>query len=254
MRRRRRRRRPPSRQRRSYSLGYLLSQQPKTLRKDPRYARVVERLEASAGLLRLRVPRRCYSLLHGARISPEDLSSFYRTYGIPKDPFFPLFLEIKRDYLADRERYREERRQYILATVRSVPQPTLDFIKYLGYLEEHYNPRRLHPLWQAELFPRSKKQAKAYLGYGHGEWVNVFRRHLRLLSARYRGLSEPFAEKLLACYLLDCLPPEIPPQWPDDAAVSRAYRRMSLLHHPDRGGDHRVFIQVRRARETLIGE
>lgn len=253
-----RRTRPHRSSRRPYSLAHLLSRQPKTLGKDPRYAEMAGRLEARPELTRLRISRRCYTLLNHARVAPENAGTFCRTYRLPKDPFFSLFLEIKRDYLADRERYREARRQYILATLRSLPAPTLAFIKYLGYLEEHYNPSRLHPLWQSELFPGSKKQANAYRTYDQGDWIDVFRRHLRLLAGRYRGLNERFREKLLACYLLDCVPPltpeHTPARWPDATAVVRAYRRMSLIHHPDRGGDPRLFVELKRARDTLAGK
>jgi curved DNA-binding protein CbpA len=31
------------------------------------------------------------------------------------------------------------------------------------------------------------------------------------------------------------------------------YRRQSMRHHPDRGGDARMFVELQRARDVLAG-
>jgi hypothetical protein len=201
----------------------------------------------------VRFSRRCYSLLNNARIAPHNLAHFYRTYRLPEDPFFPLFFKIKRDYLEERARVREARRQYILDTMRSLPPHVLGFIKYLGHLEKRYTAGGSYPLWQKNLFPATKKQARAYAGYELTDWVGVFRLHLRLLRDRYPALSPAFCEKLLACFVLEYLPTQIPPVWPGRPAVQLQYRRLSLEHHPDRGGDPRGFIELQWAREVLTG-
>lgn len=254
----RRRRRRRTRSARTYSIAHLLNRQPKTLSKDPNYATMMRHYFANERLQRIRVSRRCYTLLNNARIAPENLHNFYRTYRLPADPFFPLFFAAKRRYLAERERIREERRRYILATMRSLPEPTLSMIRYLGHLERYYNPAGLSPVWQAELFPGSKKKADSYTRLDETTWLLVFRRHLALLEARYRGLSDVVAERALASWVLglyETLDPErLPPQRPDRNAVTRAYRRLSLLHHPDRGGNQAMFIEIKRARDVLVGE
>jgi hypothetical protein len=248
----RRRRRRRSRSARTYSIGYLLSRQPKGLRKHEHYSAMMAHYYASERLQRLRMSRRCYTLLNNARIRPRNLHHFYRTYRLPSNPFFPLFFSIKRDYLAERERIREERRRYIRDSVRALPPPILTFIKYLGYLERYYNAAGLSPVWQKELFPTSKKQADAYQRYTTGDWLRLFREHLSSLEQRYRGLSEIVADRVFACIVLELTPELIPPARPDQALINRSYRRLSLLHHPDRGGDPRMFIQIKRARDVLV--
>jgi hypothetical protein len=249
----RRRRRTPGRALRRYSLRYLLESQPKTLRRHELYSLMLDHFRASEALQRLRVSRRCYSLLHNARIAPENLHHFYRTYRLPAEPFFSLFLRIKRDYLAERERVREARHRYILESVRALPPEVLAFIKYLGRLEERYHGRRAHPLWQEHLFPKTKKQANAYRRYGFDEWLSVFRGHLDRLASRYPGLGPRYAEKLTACWVLGVLPqPDSGGRWPSPSEVTAAYRRLSMQHHPDRGGDAAVFVELKRARDVLL--
>ncbi len=204
-------------------------------------------------LNRVRMSRRCYSLLQHARITPSNLHHFYRTYRLPKNEFFPLFLTIRREYLAERERKQAKRREDIRRIVRTLPEHVLGFIKYLGYLENHYNYAGLHPLWQSKLFPASKKAARKYTEYTQLQWIELFRRHLLSLERRYRRFDEVTGKRLLACFVLECTPQSVPPIWPKRSQVTRSYRRLSLLHHPDRGGDSRLFIQLKRARDTLIG-
>lgn len=252
MRRSRRRRRSPVKK---YSISYLLSRQPKSLQKHEYYPIMLNYFYDSPRLQRLRMSRRCYSLLQHAKIEPHNLHHFYRTYRLPKDPFFPLFFKIKREYLQERQRRQEERVRYIAARMRSLPEPTLEFIKYLGRFEQHCNRSGGYPVWNRQMFPRTKKRVHEYLRFRHTEWIGFFRDYLAVLAQRYRRVSEETAEKLLACYLLGCLPDEPGEggvlRWPDAAAVTRQYRRLSLLHHPDRGGDGQIFVELQWAREVL---
>lgn len=205
----------------------------------------------SSALQGLRVSRRCYSLLQHARISPGNLHHFYRTYRLPADPFFPLFFEIKRAYLQERERVQETRRRYILETMRALPEPVLGFIRYLGRLEQHYSGGARYPVWRANLFPSTKKQADAYRRYDQHQWLDTFRAHLGLLGARYRGFNTQISARLIACFVLEIPLDGPPPRRPTHAEVTAHYRRLSMRHHPDRGGDPRLFVELQRARDVL---
>jgi hypothetical protein len=213
---------------------------------------MVTHYHASERLRNLRISRRCYTLLNNARIAPRNLDTFYRTYRLPANAFFPLFFEVKRDYLAERERRQEERRQYILAATRSLPPDILRMVKYLGHLERFYNGAGASPVWQRELFPRSKKQADAYLRYTNAEWHAVFGRHVESLAQTYGGLTEVVAERVLACFALGIVPEDLPPSRPAAIEITRIYRRLSLQTHPDRGGDPAMFIRIKRARDVLV--
>jgi len=214
---------------------------------------MVTQYNTSERLRQVKISRRCYTLLNQARIAPENLVHFYRTYRLPKDPFFPLFFSIKRDYLAERERIREERHQYILQQMKSLGPETRARIKYLGNLERYYNAAGRSPVWQTELFPGSKRRADQYTRYSGAEWHQLFRSHLAALSERYPAITPVIADRVLACFVLGIVPLLIPPARPTRSEVARTYRKLSLLHHPDRGGDPLLFIEIKKARDELVG-
>lgn len=214
---------------------------------------MVERFRSSERLQRIRISGRCYTLLNQARIAPHNIENFHRTYRLPADPFFRLFFTIKRDYLVERERRKEDRRQYILNTMRSLPPDTLSRIRYLGYLERHMSAAGRSPLWQTEIFPGTKKKADSYVRYSPARWYALYHRHLLRLVQKYPRFTTESARRVHSCFVLGLLPDTIPPTRPPTSAVIRAYRRLSLLHHPDRGGDPETFISIKQARDVLIG-
>ncbi len=256
---------------RVYSLGYLLSKQPKSLQKHRYYGEMLSYYRSSSRLQKLRMSRRCYSLLQHATIKPEYLHNFYRTYRLPRDPFFPLFLRIKRDYLQERERKREEKMRYIADKMRALPPQTLACIKFLAVFEQHYNSAGNFPVWTHHMFPTTKKRVGEYAAFSQRQWIQHFQEHLERLRQRYHRLDEKTAERVLAAYVLECLPengnhratdqarlvrPDVqadvqPDVHPDVDAALRNYRRLSKLHHPDLGGDGDLFLQLQWAKEVL---
>ncbi len=93
--------------------------------------------------------------------------------------------------------------------------------------------------------------------FDNADWIDFFKGYLTRLVSRYRSVSELTTDKLLACYLLHCLP-EKPDstgslRWPGGATVTRQYRRLSMLYHPDRGGESAMFVELKRARDVLEG-
>jgi len=239
----------------SYSLGYLLSKQPKSLQKSQFYEEMLLHYRSSARLQNLRISRRCYSLLQRAVIKPEYLNNFYRTYHLPRDPFFPLFLRIKQDYLEQRRQKQEQKMRYIADKMRGLPPDTLAFIKYLAAFEQQYNRTDNFPVWTTHLFPTTKKRVNEYSSFSRTEWIALFSAHLQRLEQRYRELDELTTKRLLAAYILECLPQKnnIDRLQPDLQAAARNYRRLSKLYHPDLGGEGDFFLQLQWAKEVLTG-
>lgn len=238
--------------RKRYSLEQLLTRQPKSLGKHRDYPVLLGYLQNEQALQRVRMNQRCYTLLHHARIAKENVPHLMRTYRLPRHPFFALFVQIKRDYLREREQAREARFQYIISEMRSLPAPVVEFTRYLGFLENYYNAAGAHPLWQEHLFPRSKKRVHEYRKLSPPEWLAIFRTHLSRLEQRYRRCSAATTELLLAAYVLECLPNSYPPTRPSAELIKRRYRHLSLQHHPDQGGDAQMFVELKRARDSLL--
>jgi hypothetical protein len=257
-------RRRKKRSRKTYSIAYLLAHQPKTLQKHPYYQDMMHHYHSSEQLRRVRFSRRCYSLLQHAKISPENLTHFYRTYRLPRDPFFPLFFSIKRAYLQDRQRKREERTAYIVGRMRRLPAPVLEFIKLLAQVEQKgCNRAGYYPVWSEELFPHTKKRVREYERFETSDWLELFRSHMRLLDERYTAFSRQTGEQLIACFLLELLPETADSygtgrsmgemlRLPGPDQIKRSYRRLSKLHHPDSGGDAEYFVELKQARDLLI--
>ncbi len=242
-----------------YSIGYLLSKQPKSLQKHQYYGEMLSYYRSSSRLQNARMSRRCYSLLQHATIKPEYLHNFYATYRLPKDPFFPLFLRIKQDYLQEKERKRQAKMRYIAEQMRALPPQTLSFIKFLAAFEQHFNSADNFPVWTLNMFPTTKKRVREYASFTPSEWIQHFQDHLRRLEQRYRNLDEETAERVLAAYVLECLPDHNHSEklkagrllQPDVQSAVRNYRRLSKLHHPDLGGDGDLFLQLQWAKEVL---
>lgn len=250
-----------------YTIPYLLSKQPKSLTKHSQYPALLHYYHLSPRLKTVRFSRRCYSLLQHAKIAPENLKYFYRTYRLPKDPFFPLFFTIKRDYLKQKARRKQEKIQYIAAQMRTLSPSVLGFIKFLAAYEQGLNYSGRHPVWSEHLFPKTKKRVRKYVQYHYDDWLLFFRTYLQTLEKRYRTMDSRTADKLLAGFILECLP-ELPPNQqklsqphrlptaasvpPASADIMKQFRKLSKLHHPDRGGKSERFVHLKWARDVLL--
>lgn len=248
----RRRGRTRARSPRTFSIPQLLERQPKTLRRHPLYPQILEYLRTDRQLRAVALSRNAYTKLQTALVSPSDIQEFYQRYALAPHPFYPLFLTAKREYLAERERIQNERRDYIRTHTRNLPAAVVTAIRYLGHLETHYNRRNEHPVWSAQLYPKSKKRVHQYERYATLDWIRTVREHLQALGTRYPALTSVIAERVLACFVLECLPAAVPPPRPGSRAVKERYRALCLHHHPDQGGDAQVFIELKVARDTLL--
>ncbi len=245
---------------RFYTLGYLIARQPKTIAKIETYRAMRDHYLSSPALRSARIPARAYRLLNEATLAPHHLSNFYRTYRLPEDPFFPLFLATKSEYRRRRAQQAEERRRWIQSAMRSLPEREIAMVRYLGHLERALNAAGRSPLWEGDLYPRTKKRAGEYLRFESDAWFESFRSHLTALSKRYPRLGSEFRERIMALYILRLIPDGgqvsesstlFPPRPPAPSLVAGAYRRLSLEHHPDRGGNPEEFIRAKWARDTL---
>ncbi len=248
-----RRKRPAGK--RSYSLAHLLEKQPAGIRKHHRYQEILLYYRSSERLKKLRFSRRCYSLLMHAKIAPHNLDNFYRTYRLPRDPFFPLYFTVKREYLADLEEKRAERRNIIVSGLKTLPRTEFDFLLFLASLEQRLNSTGNCPLWEKELFPSSRRKLALMLNYSREEWIDRYRMHLALLVKRYRRFEESASDRILATFILELVPGRSSSGMEDTAAprdVKNAYRRLCKEYHPDAGGDPVMFVHLKWAEEILL--
>lgn len=240
-------------QQRTRPLSALLERQSATFRGHPSYPRLLARMKRTPELRRLRLGRRAYALLDSARLAPRYLENFYRSYGVPRDPFFPLFLAMKRELiLRRRERFRD-RSLAIAAMVDALPENARNGIVFLAKLERRFAPDC--PLWRKDLYPRTKKRARELASLDLGQWIRFFSGYLELLRRTYAAeddLRRLDGERFVACMVLGCYPDPETLRWPDAATVRARFRARSRRDHPDAGGDPRVFRVAVMARDALL--
>ena len=240
-----------SRQQRYYTLASLLDSQPKGLVKDSRHRLLWDYFMSSEKLQKLRISRRCYSLLNRAGIKPENLESFYRTYRLPRDAFFPLFLAVKSKWMKDRLSWKEKRKAKIEKTMARLPLRRKKEIAELKSLEKTCNPAGKTPLWKYYLYPSTIKRAGEFSIQNDIEWFNIYSLFLTDLTDRYQNFSNRAALRSEALLLLGF---ELTGtgEKPGKRKINERFRALSKSHHPDRGGNADVFRRLKTARDVLL--
>ena len=239
--------------RRYYTLASLLDAQPRGLVRDSRHHLLWNHFMSSEKLQKLRISRRCYSLLNQARIKPENMKFFYRTYRLPTDPFFPLFLTVKKAWLEERQRWRDERDRAIMSGMQELPDHRRRTLRMLAELERIHHPSGANPVWDDFIFPKSKKRAGELAGFGEIEWQNLWSLFLSRLIERYGSFPESQGLRIEALLMLDFnqLPDE---KRPGKREVKNKFRILSRKYHPDRGGNATLFRRLKTARDLLLNE
>jgi hypothetical protein len=209
---------------------------------------------SSERLRSLRISRRCYNLLNRAVITPENLHHFHRTYRLPKDPFFPLFLTVKRDYLADREEAARQREAYILEQVKALTPRRRQALRFLAEWEESLNRAGERPVWEKTVYPGSKKRADEMTRLTGGGWLRLYDDFLAAMGRRYPGVDPRLVRMIRSSLVLDLIPAVHPLHFPDRDEVARAYRRLCRTAHPDAGGRAEYFIRIKESRDYLLRE
>jgi hypothetical protein len=221
---------------------------------------MIRSLRISPGLASLRFNRQCFRLLQHAKITPENLKYFYRTYRLPRDAFFPLFLRIRKDFLIHRETVKREKIEFINRKMKELPREILIFIEFFREMESSINGAEHHPVWNREIFPGTKKKTEQYLRQDRAEWMETVKKYLSAMTVRYSRFSENTAARLYACFVLQCCPAHgyggagksYVIRYPAEGEIRKRFRTLSKLHHPDTGGQAHIFLEILRAKDLLM--
>ena len=205
---------------------------------------------SSEKLQKLRISRRCYSLLDRARIKPENLASFYRTYRLPRDAFFPLFLAVKSKWIEDRQSWKQKRIKRIAKTMERLPRRRKKELERLKILEKALNPAGTSPQWKLFMSPSTIKRSEELSVQSDIEWLNLYSRFLGSLTDRYHSFTNPEALRVEALLLLGFELTETI-EIPEKREINERFRALSKTHHPDRGGNAEVFRRLKTARDVL---
>ena len=214
---------------------------------------MISYLQHSPDLQKIRFNKRAFSLLHNAVIKPEHLDNFYRTYRIPRHPFFPLFFMIKREYLDRKEQKKSEKEKYINRGMKKLPSYVDRYFNIISDLEMQYNGAGQNPVYKKNIIPTTKKQVDLYSHNSHSQWLRFSDEYFKILIERYERIPEKIVHRISACFILQCLP-ETYSGLPESSLVKSRYRKYSKKYHPDTGGDPELFIRIKWARDLLLRE
>jgi hypothetical protein len=235
-----------------YALARLLESQPKSMRRDPRFGELSILLGGSEALRRYRLSPVAYRLLNEPRLKTAFIGNFRSTYRFPKGPFLELFLAMKWDYRASRERLRRQREARIEALMAACPPEALTGLLYLREAEKCVNSTA--PGWKNGPYPRTQKRAREMAGIGLKRWLSLLAGHTEALRGRYRSIALPPTPAILACSILGSSPDPRSGRLPRKAELRSNFKRLCKAHHPDLGGDPERFMLAKKACDYLIGE
>lgn len=241
-----------------YPLSRLLDDQPKTMQKSSRFAELRRLLSDSPRLKGVVLHRTAYRLLDTGRLASQNIENLYTTYHLPRSRFFPLFLDLKQDYLNHRRSLAAQRAEYIRRRVLSLPPEFLRLLRNLGRYEKRLNRAGKTPVWEKTLYPKTKKAADKFDQWGIEEWLTAAEEFGRALSSRYPRAPKCNWQRFSALLFLDLLPENGSTAETtatiDPGRIKEAFRRLSKQHHPDSGGDPASFRRLRWALNYLLGE
>jgi hypothetical protein len=124
-------------------------------------------------------------------------------------------------------------------------------LRFLAEWEEEVNANGNRPLWERNIYPRSKKRVHELLQYQESEWIELFDNHLDLMLQRYSVISESRLMTVKACLTLD-LPPKVKPfRLPFQKDIQKAFLKRCPICHPDTGGDGKLFTLLQERRTLL---
>jgi hypothetical protein len=232
---------------RTYGIQDILDKQPKRLKNKQEFRDLLVYLKEHPKLFSITMPYRCFKLLSEGILEVKNLPNLYRTYKLPKDPFFNRFLKLKREQLYHRRDLKELRRQYILKKIKELPDEIVECFKFLGNLEKQLNRAGKIPVWQSVLLPKTKKAANEFEKKSAGEWDEYFSAFLNALEKRYGNLNVDYKKELLSRSIFGLLDGQL-----SEKEIRQRFKKLSLTSHPDQGGTHEHFLRIQEAMEQLL--
>ncbi len=203
--------------------------------------------KASDALQNLRISKKAYSILNNCKVSNDKLNYFYKVFRIPKNPFFPVFLKIKSDYLKDKRDRAYEKLKYIKNIMNNLDEKVINHLKYFIKYEKTININRNTPIWNKYFFPKSKKKADEFYKFNKNNWTKIFFKFIESLNNYYNWIDKIYGKKLVALFILEL---EIAKY--NTEKLKSQFRILSKKYHPDAGGDSESFNNLMLAKKIMI--
>jgi len=230
-----------------YSLNYLLAKQPGKMKKSSEFRNLLIFYNSTPELKKIFISKKCYLLLNNAKIKPENLEYFYKTYRLPKAAFFPMFLKIKSDHINRKNILKKQKEDFILNNLKKLDDDVLVYLKYFSRYERLINKHKKIPLWMKSFYPKSKKSVSIILKMNKINWIEKFSKYSLDLIRYYRNSDQSYLKKLINLFTL-----ELPIKKFSDEEIKSQFRKLSKKYHPDLGGNSIIFKQICRAKDEIF--
>ena len=228
-----------------YSLKYLLDREPAGFRKKAEYQTLLFHLKASRALQMLRFNRKTYSILKNARIDPDDLPRFTRSNKLFRNPFFPLYLKLKKEHLEAAREKKKKRQEYIYGIMKRQSPRIKNYLKIFRDYEKRFHPK--HPVWNAFFYPGTKKKANELSHLKDIEWAMLFFRYIEDVAVKYPRMDQVYLKKIKSLFVMELNPGPYRVE-----QVKLQYRKLARKYHPDQGGQDSYFDLLQKSRDILI--
>ncbi|OHD05398.1 MAG: hypothetical protein A2086_13640 [Spirochaetes bacterium GWD1_27_9] len=230
-----------------YNILYLLKKQPIKLTKTNDFQTLISIFNASTELKKAHFNRKCYSIINNCKISYQNLERFYKIFRLPKNSFFPLFFKLKKDYLNQKVKKRDEIKKYIFEKMNILPDNIKKYIRNLAKYEINIIKSKKIKVWSKILYPKTKKQANLILNYKKKDWILLFDKFSEEIKKEYKNTDEKYLQKLISLFILDL---DIKKYSLEE--INKQYRILSKKYHPDLGGNSYDFNLLQKARSVFF--
>ncbi len=206
-------------------LNTLIDRIPASYKKNTDYIKLVTFFNSSKYIRTLWVPNKAHSLLKTGTIPPDKISLFYNKYSIKPDPFFPQYLKLITMIKQAAYKRKAERAKKITELLKKTGDKYN--IALQSIIEASKTDRNVLLEVQRSLKVKTIKDAKIISEYDSFQLFNKLNNIIKI----HRILNTKRLFEIVADIVLDCGLPV------NDETFKRKFRELSLIHHPDRGGD-----------------
>ena len=237
-----------NRKRKIYSLDYLLKKQPKSIREFSEYLYLVSLFYSSNQLKRIRISKKCFTLLNQAKISIGKLPYFYRYFQLPEHSFFPVFLKIKQEYLLKRDEKKNQKHKFINEKLKNLDKQVKYILRILCEYEKRMNKRNKFPVWNRLIYPKSKKRLLELLQYDTLQWTKLFLAFCDEMNKYYKCKDNITSLKSrIAIFFFNVEQEDYTPE-----KLKLSIRNLAKKYHPDLKGKTSDFYIYQAMKEIIV--
>jgi len=232
--------------RKRYSLLMLLEKQPKALKKSREFINLVNLFNSSSILKQISLSYASYQKINKVQIKSDSIERFLKFNKLPANAFFPLFLLMKKKYLAETSAIKKKKEDNIRKILNNLSSSKKIILKSL--LEDEKKRNKKITLWRKYFFPISVKKAETLIKISNIELSEIIENFMEDFKNKYDNCISSKYKKVLCKFIMETALNKISP-----SVVRKNYRELSKKYHPDLGGDPVHFKKLSEAKNILLG-